>query len=87
VSAAHGWVVESSWGQILLSCYQKTVLYADGLALLDSTPQQLQTLLDCLRAFCRDYCLEVNVPKCAMVVLAGFQHAFCCDGRLKPCGG
>jgi len=46
----------------------RLLLYADYLTLLASTPQQLQTLLDCLRGFCGDYCLEVNVPKCAVVV-------------------
>jgi len=36
--------------------------------LLASTPQQLQALLNCLRAFGEEYFLEVNVPKCAVVV-------------------
>jgi len=46
----------------------RLLLHADDLTLLASTPQQLQALLDCLRAFCKECCLEVNVPKWALVV-------------------
>jgi len=36
--------------------------------LLAATSQELQSILDCLQEFCAQYCLEVNVPKCAVVV-------------------
>jgi hypothetical protein len=44
------------------------LLYADDLALLASSPEQLQQMLDALSAFCSQYDMEVNVSKTEVVI-------------------
>lgn len=56
-------------GQLL-----RVLLYADDLTLLASSPEELQSLLDALQAFCAANSLHVNVDKSAVVVF----------GRRKP---
>jgi hypothetical protein len=46
----------------------KMLLYADDLALLASSPEELQQMLDALSAFCSHYDMEVNVSKTEVVV-------------------
>ena len=51
-------------GQQLL----QLLLYADDLALVCSSREELQTMLDALHAFCLEYDMEVNVAKTEIVV-------------------
>jgi hypothetical protein len=44
------------------------LLYADDLALLASSQEELQQMLDALSAFCSRYDMEVNVSKTEVVV-------------------
>jgi len=43
------------------------LLYADDLALLAETPEQLQCMLDCLADFCSACMMTVNIPKSKIV--------------------
>jgi len=67
------------WSPLRLNLV-RLLLYAGDLTLLASTPQQLHTLLDCLRAFCEEYCLEVQCACtaqwwCLVRELSGLQTA------------
>jgi hypothetical protein len=55
------------------------LLYADDLALLANTKHQLQNMLRVLADFCDEYDLEVNVPKCTVVVVGKrtYQGSWC----------
>lgn len=46
----------------------RVLLYADDLALMAETPQQLQGMLDCLDEFCDACCMTVNVKKTEIVI-------------------
>jgi hypothetical protein len=47
---------------------RRVLLYADDLALMATTPEQLQALLDALHAFCAQYHMHVSVAKSTVVV-------------------
>jgi hypothetical protein len=53
----------------------RLLLYADDLALLASSPAELQQLLDALSAFCSHYDMEVNVAKTEVVVFGHQQYS------------
>ena len=53
----------------------QALLFADDLALLAYSPDELQQLLAALRAFCEQYGLEVNVEKSFVVVFGNSAYS------------
>ena len=63
----------------------RVLLYADDLVLVAETPTELQHLLDALRDFCAQFCMEVNVKKSEVVIFnkrwcTGYNWQFVYDG-------
>jgi hypothetical protein len=49
--------------------------YADDIALCANTPDQLQQLLNCFAAYCKEHALIINPSKCEVMVFAGNSRA------------
>jgi hypothetical protein len=64
-----GWLRQASQHGVKLQCGRlvQVLLYADDLALVAESPQQLQELLNHLHTFCSAHCLTVNIKKSEVV--------------------
>jgi hypothetical protein len=55
--------VSQYWGSIFNGDHLKNITYADDIYLINSTREDMSTLLACLQRFYTDYHVSVNVDK------------------------
>lgn len=82
--------LESTKDPVLLNNLElHCLLYADDLVLLSTSPEGLQSKLDCLEKYCNDWCLNVNINKTKILTFnkSGklIKHNFYLGGELLDC--
>ena len=61
----------------------RELVYADDICLLDSSPEQLQALIDALAAYCATLHMEISVPKTKVMIVSAAPappQTFSCNG-------